>query len=84
MRTADLIRALTRLMGAYVLLAGICQSLISAGMIYLGGVGKLDFIIQLGTQFLVYACGWLVLGPILLLMSGPLALFAAKHARDNA
>lgn len=84
MRTVDVIRALARLMGGYVFLAGVCQTAVSVFVVFLGAVGKYDFVVTLGTQLFVYGCGWLLLGPVLLVTSGPLARFAAKHARDSA
>lgn len=84
MRVRDAVEGFTRLCGAYVILAGIGQVAIGVLVIWVGGSLKLDSITNLGIYLIVFNLGFIIIGPMLLALSGPLARFAAKHVRDES
>lgn len=84
MRVRDAVRAFTRLLGMYVIVAGACQVVIGVLVIWAGMLWKLDALSTLGFYLLVLNAGFIVIGPLAIALSGPLARFAAKYAKDDA
>jgi hypothetical protein len=83
MRVQDAVRGYTRLMGIYLIIAAIVQIGVGVLVIWAGYSLKLESLETMGFYALVLNMGFMVIGPLVIVLSGPLSRFAAKYARDE-